>query len=185
MINKVIAFSFVVLLGGCTLQLGESGEQMLSDASSEEYAKSECAKWIAVPPNADKITAFGFFGRDTNYRFLKCTLGQADINLANLIALSLEMQPRKTNDTFVLVNKAHITPSGFKSVFGLIPSSSPSWWTTDLARFDQQSFCAWQSTNDFGCGYIYLFDPKQRELRAFQWSQQWNTAIKTKEKLQK
>ena len=165
--------------------MGQSGRQMLSDASREQYAKSECAMWFALPPTADHITVFGFFGFDTNYRFLKCTVGQPEAVLTDLISQSLATQPHKTNDTFILVENANITLDGMQSVFGGCPGAVPSWWKTDLSRFDRQAFCAWQSTNNYGYGYIYLFDSKQKELRSFQWSQQWNTAAETKERLQR
>lgn len=172
----------LTLLAGCMWQ---SGRQMLTDATPEMYAKSECAKWIALPPTTDQITVFGFFGFDMNYRFLKCTVGQTQPTLTDLISQSLALQPRKTNDTFILIEKATITLDGMQSVFGGVPGAVPAWWRTDLSRFDRQAFCTWQDTNNYGYGYIYLFDSKKRELRSFQWSQQWNTVAETKGKLQR
>jgi hypothetical protein len=164
-----------VILAGC---MGQSGRQMLSDVNFKKYAQSDCAKWIAIPATADGITVFGFFGFDTNYRYLRCSVARATTNLVDLVMQSIASQPRKTNDTFVIVQNAHITAEAMQSVFGGFPGSVPQWWRTDFSRFDQQAYCAW-NTNHYGYGYIYLLDSKEGALRAFQWSQQHNTAETT------
>lgn len=178
--RKTGAVLFLVLITSCMRQ---SGRHMLSSVPLDQYKMSESAKWIAVPPTADRISVFGVFGFGKNCRFLRCTLGQAEASLTNLISQSLELQPRKTNETFVLIQDAHIAGVGFEKLFCSTSATQPSWWETDFTRFDAQAFCVWQSTNNYGYGYIYLLDSGQKELWAFQWSQQWNTVDRTKQLL--
>lgn len=159
------------------------GRDGLFDAALGDYAKSETAKWITLPPQADKITTFLFFGRDTNYRYLKAMVDADELSLPDLMRMSLQSQPRLTNDTFVSFMDANITFEGFASAFSGISSSMPSWWETDFSRFDQQIFCVWQDDNNYGYGYVFLYDSEQGELRVFQWGQQWNTVARTKEAL--
>ncbi len=166
----------LVMSAGCMWHF--YSKQMLSKVTFQKYIQSDCAKWIAIPATADTITAFGFFAFDTNYRYLKCTIPSSTPALIDLIRQSLASQPRQTNDTFVLVQNAHVTAEKMQSIFGGLPRSSPKWWRTDFSQFDEQAYCAWD-TNHYGYGYVYLLDSQQKELRAFQWSQQHNTASET------
>lgn len=175
--KKTGTIIFLTLIA--TSCMRQSGHHMLSNVPLDHYKTSSCAKWITVSPTAEGISVFGFFAFDTNYRFLKCTLGQVETNLANLIFHSLELQPRKTNETLILVQDAHISSEGFEKLFCSVPTSQPSWWETDFSRFDIQAFCVWQSTNNYGYGYVYLLDSDRKELMAFQWSQQWSTVDRT------
>jgi hypothetical protein len=179
--KTIIVVAAASFLAGCFV--GSSGFHDLKNASFAEFQKSDAAKWIALPSNAVDIATFNFFGFDTNHRFLKATLASDPPALTGLLDQSVQIQPRTTNDTFISSATADVTFEKFTSVF-LGPSTArPTWWETDFSRFDQQSFCAWQSTNNYGYGYLYLYDSQQKELRAFQWSQQWNTAEDTKRAL--
>lgn len=174
----VLTSLLIVIVAGCGLR-----RNPLVNASAQEYLMSDFAKWIVIPPNAEDITTFGFFGFDTNYRYLKCSVDPSNIDIPSLIAKSLDSQPRKINDTLIVVNNAKTTLDGFNSVFLSIPKSTPGWWKVDFSQFDRKSFCAWQDNRNYGYGYIYMYDSAKKELRAFQWSQQWNTVEKTKKSL--
>ena len=65
-----------------------------------------------------------------------------------------------------------------QSAFLYLPESAPAWWSADFTRFDKQAYCAWDDRGH-GYGYVYLLDSSKKELRAFQWSQQHNTATAT------
>ena len=181
--KTIIVVAAASLLAGCFFR--SSGFHDLKNASFAEFQKSDAAKWIALPSNAVDIATFNFFGFDTNHRFLKATLASDPPALSDLLDQSVHIQPRTTNDTFISSAIANVTFEKFTSVFLSPPSARPTWWKTDFSRFDHQSFCTWQDTNHYGYGYIYLYDSKQKELRAFQWSQQWNTVEDTRKALEK
>jgi len=174
-----VVITVAFLLAGCFNDFGSSGSRGLEDADHATFEKSDAAKWIALPTNADEITTFNFFGFDTNYRFLKATLSDNPPELPSLLARSLQIQPRIPDNSLVTISQANISYEEFSSHFVWTSSVAPLWWKTDFSRFDQQSFCAWQSTNNYGYGYLYLYDSNQKELRAFQWSRQWDTVEST------
>lgn len=155
------------------------GSHDLKNSSHTEFQTSEAAEWIALPDDAHDITTYSYFGFDTNYRFLKATLAEAPPALIDLLDRSIQLQPRDVNETFVTIDEASIDFEGFDSAFQFSSSVMPAWWKTDFSRFDHQSYCTWEA-DDYGYGYVYLYDSQQKELRAFQWSQQWNTVDRTR-----
>lgn len=163
-------------LGGCLFM---SGRNELRFASMDDYLKSDVAKWIAVPAASADIATYRFLGFDTNYRYLMATVQPESIDLAELCSRSIALQSGETNASIAICTNINV--SGFDAVFGGPPRSRPSWWITDASRFDRQYLCAWENTNHYGYGYIFLVDSKKSELRAFQWIQQWNTVARTKQ----
>ena len=176
----LLAVGWYFGLGGC---LFTTGRNELRGGSVDEYLQSDVSKWIAIPPTSADITSFRFLTFDTNYRFLMATVQPESTDLAELCARSIALQPIETN--FSLTILTNINLSGFKTVFGGMPRSTPSWWNSDEIQYDQQYLCTWENTNHYGYGYLFLMDSKKGTLRAFQWIQQWNTVSRTKEALEK
>ena len=160
-----------------------AGSHGLRDGTMHAYRQSEIAKWIAIPESSTHITTYRFLGFDTNYRFLKTTLGSASPDLTELCFQSIALQPRMTNSTFTIITNINL--GGFSTAFGSLPKSVPPWWSTDGSRFDRSFACTWEDNNHYGYGYLYLHDTQAGELRVFQWSHQWNDVSATMNALAK
>ena len=175
----LLAVGWYFGLGGC---LFTSGRNELRSSSMDEYMKSDVASRIVIPSSSKEISTFRLLGFDTNYRYLMATVQPESTDLADLCAKSIALQPVETNSTFTTFT--NINMAGFEALFGGIPRSAPSWWDTDETQFDQQYLCTWETTNHYGHGYLFLLNSKKRQLRVFQWIQQWNTVARTKEALE-
>lgn len=181
--KKIFAIIFLLLVAGWYFGLGGwlfiSGRNELRSSSMDEYMKSDVARWISIPSSSADITTYQFLGFDTNYRYLMANVPPESIDLAELCSRSIALHPAGTNVSMTICTNINL--SGFKTVFGGIPRSTPSWWDSDDTQCDQQYLCTWETTNHYGFGYLFLLESKKGKLRAFQWIQQWNTVSRTKE----
>ncbi len=178
---KTLFILFLLLAAGWYLGLGgclfSPGRCELRGGSAAEYLQTETAKWIAIPPSSEKVATFRFLAFDTNYRFLMATVQPGSTDLAELCARSIGLQPGETNASLSISTNVHL--SGFQTLFGGSSRSAPAWWNADEAQFDQRYLCAWETTNHYGRGFLFLLDSQRGRLQAFQWIQQWNTVSET------
>ena len=176
----LLAVGWYFGLGGCLLTRGRNE---MRGGTANEYMESEVSRWIAIPPSATDITTYRFLAFDTNYRYLTATLQPETADLAELCAQSMDLQGiQANNDPTIITN---INLSNFHAVFGGAPGSTPSWWNTDGTQYDRHYLCAWENTNHYGRGYMFLLDTKKGKLQAFQWIQQWNTVSNTAKAFEK
>ena len=170
----LLAVGWYLGLGGCLLTMGRNE---MRSGSVNDYMESDVSHWIAIPPSATNITTYRFLAFDTNHRYLMATIQPESTDLAELCSRSMDLQDLKTNNSLTILTNINL--SNFNAVFGGAPKSTPSWWNTDETQYDQRYLCAWENTNHYGYGYLFLMDSKKGKLQAFQWIQQWNTVSNT------